>query len=467
MTTLNEFRLQFREVFPAFVRQPLDDQGQSVAFNDTRTVAIIGLGKRREVVVNAAAGGGADGEPVNFDLTQTPSGRFFKVASYPVYEDTFRVFRGLGGTEEVSSEEFLLDPVAGYFVLYTPLQRGERLIVQYISKSDVNVPRVFTQERPDLLYRIHGSPSQENLLSAGAEIAFANGANTIIAVQGDHTGDDPAWFKAYEALEKTQAYMVVPMQNGYYAQVAVAGLDHVQRMSETPFRRERILLVGEKPENEPDDLDGLPREAVSDFNGEERMIFVAADYPRTIVAGETTEAVGGYLAAAVAGRWAGFEYVPTTLYTKTLSRITLDWPTRDLYTERQLREIANQGLTLLVAREGTSAINRFVTTIANGQAVEEEPSIWRIRDRVAIDVRNLLENRFVGSVVTDIVLDDIEITTVSFLKSRIDQNVITDYANVRVEVDQIEPRQVNVSFDIAPVFPLNDVVIRITVSSSL
>lgn len=467
MTILNEFRLQFREVFPAFVRQALGDQGESLEFNDTRTIAIIGLGRRREVLINAAVGNGEDGEPVNFDIAETPSGRFFKVTSYPVYEDTFKVFRGFGGLEQVPSEEYLFDPIAGYFVLYTPLQRGEKLVTEYISKSDVNVPRVFSQDRPDLLYRIHGSPSQENLLSAGAEMAFANGANTIITVQGDHTGEDPSWFKAYEALERTQAYMVVPMQNGYYAQVVVAGLDHVQRMSQTPNRKERILLVGEKPELDPDDLDGLPREAVTDFNGEERIVFVGADYPRTILAGETTEAVGGFLAAAVAGRWASFEYVPTTLYTKTLTRLNLDWPTRDLYTEKQLRQLADQGLTLLVAREGASAVNRFVTTIANGNPVEIEPSIWRIRDRVAIDVRTLLENRFVGSVVTNDVIDDIQVTTRNFLKSKIDQNIITGYANVRVEVDSVEPRQVNVSFDIAPVFPLNDVVIRITVASSL
>lgn len=467
MTELRSFQLDFREVFPPFVRQPQEDLGESLFFNDTRTIAIIGVGKRREILVVTAAGDGEDGEPVNFDPNNSPSGRFFKTTSFPVYRDSFKVFRGFNGQDPIETSKYLLDEQAGLFVLYTPLQRGERLIIEYISQADINTPRIFTEEQTDRLYSIYGSPSQENTLSAAAEIAFANGAPRVIAVQGDHTGEDPSWFQAYDALERTQVYMIVPIQNGFYAQTAVAGMDHVQRMSSTPSRKERVLLIGEKPEDDPDDLNGLPRSAVEDFVGEERVIFVGADFPRTVIAGETTDAVGGYLAAAVAGRWASYEYIPTTLYTKNVNRILLDWPTRDLYTEPQLRAIANDGVTLLVRREGTSIVNRFVTTIGSGNPVEEEPSIWRIRDYVAINVRELLENRFVGNVITEEVVDDIASVTVNFLKSLIEQNIITGYANTTAVVDPVEPRQVNVSFDIEPVFPLNDIVTRITVVSTL
>lgn len=470
MTELRLFRLNFREVFPPFTRQAPDDPGESLSFNDTRTVGIIGFGKRVETLVSAAAGEGLDGEPTNFDPRLEPSGCFFKTTAFPVYANTFKVFRGTSGLEEVSEDEFLLDEVNGYFVLYTPLVRGERLVVEYISEADVNTTRVFTEEQLPELYSIYGSPSQENTLSAAAEIAVANGAPRLIVVQGDHTGNDPAWFQAYEALERTQVYMIVPMQNRFYSQVALAGLDHVERMSETPFRRERILILGEKPKETPEDendLDALPREAVKDFNGEERVVFVGADFPLTVIAGETTAAVGGYLAAAVAGRWAGYEYIPTTLYLKQLNRILLDWPQRDLYSEAQLRQLAREGLTLLLQREGTSIVNHFVTTIANFNPVDEEPSLWRIRDYVAIEVRRVLENRYVGSVVTQEVVEDVKNSTIALLQGFVDQKILTKYSGVQVSVDQIEPRQVNVAFDIEPVFPLNDIVLNISVKSFL
>lgn len=467
MTKLNSFSVTFTETFPTFTRPALSLVSSNLFVNDTRTVAIIGLGKRTEILIGSAKGDGTDGLPQNYDQTLTPSGRYFRTAAYPVDASTFEVFRGIGGNELVTTDGYFFDSQTGSLVLYTPLNRGERLVVSYVSTVDVNFPRLFTRENEEDLYTIYGSPSTSNTLSAAAQIAFANGCPRIIAVQGDHTGIDTSWFGAYSALENAQVYMIVPVQNGYYSETVVAGVDHAQRMSDTPSRRERFIIAGENPTSNEDDFDRLVRDDASDFAQEERIIIVGADFPRTVIAGETTNAYGGYLAAAVAGKWSSYEYIPTTLLQKELLRIQLNWPNTNLYSEAQKREIADNGVTLLLNASGAVMVGRFVTTLQTGNPVEIEPSIWRIRDYVAITLREKLENRFVGNVVLERIVNQVEVATRTHLQSLIDQKIITKFKSVRVVVDSLEPRQIDVAFDIEPAFPLNDILLTITITSSL
>lgn len=467
MSQINSFNVTFQEDFPSYIRSPIEEHTAPISFDDTRTVAIIGLGKRTETVVSVAKGNGLDGEPQNFDPRLIPTGRYFKTVSYPVDPSRFEIYRGLGAQELVLEKDYYLDDKTGYFILFTPLVTGERLIVKYISFSDINHPQLFTKEQLKQLYVVHGSPSSENTLASAAEIAFANGAPRIVTVQGDHTGRDPYWSQSYQVLENVRAYMIVPVQNGYYSQVAAFGTEHVRKMSETPYRRERILLIGERDASVDLPFDSLPRSAVSDYNLDERVLFIGADLAKTVIVGETTDATGGYLAAGVAGLWSSFEYVPTTLYKKELARIVLKWPNENFYSEQQLRTIANDGVTLLVKNNGAATVGRFVMTLNNGNPVDTEPSIWRIRDYIAIVIRNALETNFVGKPLIADLLQDIEIEVERLLKGLISQGIITEYANIRVEVNSQEPRQTDVSFDIAPVFPLNDIRLGIRVTSQL
>ena len=467
MTQINSFNVTFQEDFPPYIRSPIEEPIAPISFDDTRTVAIIGLGKRTELIVSVAKGNGLDGEPQNFDPSLTPTGRYFKTVSYPVDPNRFEIYRGVGAQELVLSKDYYLDDKAGYLILFTPLTTGERLVAKYISFSDINHPQLFTREQIQQLYVVHGSPSSENTLASAAQIAFANGAPRIIAVQGDHTGQDPYWYQAYRVLENVKAYMIVPIQNGYYSQVAVLGAEHVQKMSETPYRRERILLIGERNASVDLPYDSLPRDAVSDYNLDERVLFIGADLAKTVIVGETSDATGGYLAAGVAGLWSSFEYVPTSLYKKELARIVLEWPNENFYSEQQLRTIANDGVTLLVKNNGAATVGRFVMTLTNGNPVDMEPSIWRIRDYVAITIRSALETNFVGRPLIADLLQDIEIEVDKLLKSLISQGIITEYENIKVQTDSQEPRQVDVAFDIAPVFSLNDIKLGIRVTSQL
>lgn len=468
MSNLTNFSLAFKETFPTFPsRTYILEIASYFEQNDTRTIAILGTGRRTDVLVRSARGDGSEGSPQDFNPLLAPTGRHFAVSTFPIDPTTFQVYRGINGALQLTASEFFLDEANGYFVLFHPLTRGESLVISYISFSDVNHVRGYLKDQLQDLYLAYGEPSLINTISAASQIAFANGAARIIVVQGDHTGRDPYWFEAYQALATQRPWMVVPIQNGYYGNLIAAGLEHVQEMSETPHRRERYLLVGEL-NADPASGDYVPRSVASDFNREERISFIGCDDPVTILQGETAATGGGFLAAAVAGLWSSYEYIPQPLTNKNIVAITPTWPKPDLYSQQQLNQLVSDGVSLIVLKGGVGAMHQFTTTLANGNPVDLEPSIWRIRDYVAIALRSVLENRYVGRplVIKDI-LPAISDTITQQLQAMVDQNILTKFASVSVRVDDIEPRQVNVSFDAEPVFPLNKINIPFRVVSSL
>ncbi len=61
------------------------------------------------------------------------------------------------------------------------LQERDKLEIRYIAEEDLNDPETFTD--PAKLYEKHGQPRLTNALSLGAQMAFENGATSILALQ--------------------------------------------------------------------------------------------------------------------------------------------------------------------------------------------------------------------------------------------------------------------------------------------
>ena len=65
------------------------------------------------------------------------------------------------------------------------LKANDNLVASYIAEGDVNDPEEFFE--PVALYKKHGYPSAENTLALGAQLAFLNGARSVVACQGKPT----------------------------------------------------------------------------------------------------------------------------------------------------------------------------------------------------------------------------------------------------------------------------------------
>ncbi len=170
---------------------------------------------------------------------------------------------------------------------------------------------------------------------------------------------------------------------------------------------------------------------------------------------------GQYIAAAAAGFMAGIEYIPEPLTKKQLIGFTVDRAQK--FTREQIRILGAEGAAVVKPLASGGEIVQGLTTVNSGNAVEEEISVVRIRDFTAQVSREILENRFVGGVIDDRTVPEIITATDGILRSLEGQGIITDFANVTARQDRVEPRQVNVSFDIEPVFPLNWLLIEFSI----
>jgi hypothetical protein len=426
-------------------------------FNDMATVAIIGTGRREEILMSQGTGLEDEGEPVDFNPANQPDGRHFKVVSFPIVTGTLEVTLVHEGIEMqlIENLNYQVDLVYGYIVLFHPIALGDRLSVVYTSLADTNAPELFTNIK-QLIVKF-GTPSLQNTLSLGAQLAFENGAVRILAIQALDPAFDPNWTNAYKSLAKEEAYFVVPLPPDDYPLIAVEGLSHVETQSATRNRHERVLILGETPDLTEGDL--------SSFRESFRVTFVEPNPIRRVVSDETEILQGMFLAAAYAGKFSSLQYMADPMTHKTLSGF--DITSQPKLTNVDLQQKIDNGITYIKALPSGGQVCRGITTTNSRLAVEEEPSIVRIRDFLAVNIRRVLEDQYVGQPIVDDITKSIENTTTLFLNARKDGRLISVFQNVRAAIDSVEPRQVNVSFDVQPVFPLNTIVIRVNVVASL
>lgn len=453
---LEEYELDFESAVSEYPERIYAPDILSGDFLDVSTVAIVGTGHREEVLVAQGAGEEDEGEPVDFDPNNEPDGRHFELTSFPVVIGSLEVTLVHNSVTRQLEEDvdYLVNLATGHLVLHHPIALGDRLSVKYVSEADVNVPELFL-DIDDLIAKF-GTPSLENTLSLGAQIAFENGAKRVLAVQALDPTVDPGWTDAYEALRKEEAYFVVPLPPNNYALVASLGVSHVEEQSNVRQRHERVLILGESAGVTGDDL--------SAFRGTFRAVFVQPGTIRRVVAGETLQLEGMFLAAAYAGRASALSSPALPMTAKTLTGFDL---TGSRLTNIELEQKIKDRITYIRRLASGGQIHRSITTSDSKLAVEQEPSIIRIRDFLAINLRHLLETRYVGQPIVEDTPGAIAQTTEAFLNSQQDSNIVTVYRNVRAHVDSVEPRQINVAFDVQPAFPLNDIMITVRVVTRL
>lgn len=453
---LRSFEYNFDSPIPEFPDRTFISNANAPEFFDTATVAIIGIGQREEQLVLNGSGEEDEGLPIDFNASNSPDGRHFRVQSFPIVPSTLRVFLTHNGTERLLSEQidYTVNLDNGYVVLYHPIALGDRLRAEYTSAGDVNQPEMFFDI--DSLTAKHGSISISNTLSLAASLAFANGAKRVLAVQALSPTLDQGWEQAYSALATADAYYVVPVPPSQYDLVVSNGLAHVESRSRTPNRQERVLIAGQTQD--------LPANGA--LRGSFRAVFLVPGVISTDVNGELATLDGRYLAAAYAGRASSLDQVAEPMLNKELQGFVL--PDRQgKFTTTELDQFASGGTTAIRQLSSGGRAFKSITTTSSINVVEQEQSTVRIRDFLAINIRKTLEERFVGQVVVQEVLDSIGLATERFLESQRDQRRITRYSNIRVVADPEEPRQANVSFDVQPTFPLTDITIRVTVVAQL
>lgn len=301
---------------------------------------------------------------------------------------------------------------------------------------------------------------------------------------------DANWTNAYAAAEKIDIDMVVPLPSQTISAIFQAGKAHVEKMSDLKNKRERLLFIGAIQGLTPENVTGEEDAAVEDIgilegiqgddaaeilagNVEDLTNFDVQDafgdsfrvvyfYPDEIVVqiGADREVIDGFfMAPAAAAFFSATDAINTPLTNKTLVGFTI---LRDkLYAPLVIESIANNGITLLQPIIGGGRVIWGKTTTASGFAEEEEISVVFIRDRIAKGLRAAFAG-FIGTAETPTFQSTLFARATSAMQSFLSQRLITAFADLDVQRDEVDPRQWNISVQAQPVFPINWIFIRVS-----
>lgn len=186
-------------------------------------------------------------------------------------------------------------------------------------------------------------------------------------------------------------------------------------------------------------------------------------YPDQIVvqAGADNVLIDGfYIAAAAAGYLSAVSRVEIPLTNKTLSGFTI--LRNKQYSPTVQEQLAASGVTLLVPVQGGGNVIWGRTTTQSGFPEEEEISIVFIRDRIAKAMRQGFKG-FIGIPEDDNTISTLSARAIGLLTSFIAQGLITQYKDLQVQRDSVDPRQWNIAVKVQPTYPVNFIYIRVSI----
>lgn len=397
------------------------------------------------------------------------------------------------------SVEFGLDDLSGFrTVKIVNSTAGNDGIFTIVSVSEgvvtISDPGGFTNET-GVEFQVLDSTTTSARILFTDDLALSLGESLRVTLVDTRDADffDAGWLEAYEAAEKIDIDMVVPLPSQTISAIFQNGKAHIENQSSIKNKHERILLIGAIRGLDPEHVIGTEDAAVEDIGvlegiqGDDVTEVLAGDtedladygvqdafgdsfrvvffYPDEIVVqiGASREFVDGFfIAAAAAGFFGGISQINTPLTNKRLAGFTI---LRDkLYSPLIQESITAVGISLLQPVIGGGKVIWGKTVTTSGFAEEEEISIIFIRDRIAKSMRVAFDG-FIGTAETPTTQASLFARANGMMQAFVAQRLITDFRDLQVARDEVEPRQWNISVAVQPVFPLNWIFVRIQVGA--
>lgn len=304
---------------------------------------------------------------------------------------------------------------------------------------------------------------------------------------------DVNWEVAFEAIEAIETDIVVPLPSQTLSSIFTTAKSHCEAMSNILNRKERVLFTGAINGLTPDNVTGVKAAAVEDIgvlegiqgdsvaeilagNTEDltdysvtnaygssfRVVYFYPDQIVVSIGGSNTVVDGFFMAAAAAGYLSGVSNVAIPLTNKTLAGFTI--LRNRLFRPIILQNIAAAGITVVQPVIGGGKVIWGKTTTQSGAPEEEEISIVFIRDRIAKDMRAGVAG-FIGGAEDPTFQGTLMARCNSLAQSFISRGLITAYKDLRVARNQVDPRQWDVSLRVQPVYPIDFILIAISIGT--
>ena len=434
-----------------------------------------------------------------FDFDGAHVGHVIVITSMEDATQGFEDRDSFTSVDDISGELFGGSPTVGVELVITGVADDSKVYVADATTSGPTTALNLVTSYEDVQFFIKDIADTTNvdsallihkdLVTSGA-LKAGDGIKISYVDENDSDYFDTNWFNALEALEAADAQIMVPLPSQAISSIFRATVNHCENMSSIANRKERVAFIGAQmgvtaaaligtEEIAVEDIgivegiQGDDPEEVLDGNVEDLVNFKLSDnytsnrcvyfYPDAIVrnvSGTNILLHGFYMAAAAAGYLSSKQNVAIPLTYKSLSGFAL---TRDkIFRPITLNSLGNVGATVVEPVTGGGKVLAGRTTSQSGFVEDEEISIIFIRDRVKNVLRNSLKG-FIGGVQSADTNNLVSARTDSIMAAMVTQGIITDYQNIRVEQDKVDPRQINVYLRFAPAYPINYIFIDIEV----
>ena len=300
---------------------------------------------------------------------------------------------------------------------------------------------------------------------------------------------DAGWINALASLETIECDIVVPLPRQTISVVFQNALQHCKTMSNIRNKKERVLFIGAISGLTPANVTGSSLAAVEDIgilegiqgdnvtevlsgNIEDLANYSVPDsfgntfrcvyfYPDQIVvqaSGQNLLIDGFYLAAAAAGYESADTRIENPLTNKVISGFTI--LRNKQFSTLTLESLAAAGVCTLQPVAGGGRVVWGITTSQSGFPEEQEISIVFIRDRVAKALRAGFVG-YIGQPETPDTGSILNTRAVILLNALVSQGLITNFADLSVVRDSVDPRQWNITVRVQPTYPVNFIYIKV------
>lgn len=282
---------------------------------------------------------------------------------------------------------------------------------------------------------------------------LANIAFTALAGGAEGTTTSTQYTNALTKLELEDVDIVVPITSDDTITALVKA--HVESMSTTKGRKERIAIVGGTPfedsSSAADYVDDLV--ALADDLDSERVLLVAPDIKMPDDTGVVTTYGPEFLAAMVAGL-AAAQQVGETPTNKLLKLIGLTCA----FTQDQIETLLLGGVCPVefIKSDGFRVVQAITTWQTDAIPLHREFSVRRVGDAIMKDLRRTLQRDFVGARGDATTVQSMLSTIVQRLQRYLSDRIITGFRNVSVTVASTIA---TVTFEFAPTEPINYILI--------
>ena len=322
-------------------------------------------------------------------------------------------------------------------------------------------------------YKLYGQPSVANRLSLAIQLLTANGAQAFGAIQvpkqtGLGVASDSDYFAAIDQLNMPlpggdhKADVIVPLSTSGAVQAYLSR--HLTVQSGVRQKGEGIGFIGYDQFQNPQSMRAAAR-AIKNA----RVIAVGNPAAAITLTDPTTGVSQEYLASGefMAAAMAGMNTNPSNDVSTTLTKQTMAGFSRLLirYDDTTMDQMAADGLTLLVEKNGTFQVRHYKSTDPSNP-ITSEPTSTTAVDFTRQSFRADLD-QFIGRKFTDSLLSDISVVCNARLRSEVDQLILSGYTNLQVVPDKSDPTVVQVSVDVKPIFSLLYINVVFTVTTNL